>query len=919
MKASLVILVSLLYLTLLFVIAIYANKRNKLGKSLVNNPIIYALSLTVYCTVWTFYGSVGRSAATGIGFIPVYLGPTLLMPVWYQITRKMILISKHQRITSIADFISSRYGKSTFLGAITTLILVFGIIPYISIQLKAIGFSFDIITQQNAAGGFWDASTFYRDKVNYFTILLAVFTILFGTRSLDPNERHEGLIAAIAFESLIKLIAFVSVGIFVVYFLFDGMGHLFAEGAKYKHTQNLYTVSDKAAFGTSWFWVMVLSASAVIFLPRQFHVSIVENQNITHTRQASWLFPLYLLLISFFVMPIAIAGKLLLDSGVEPDTYVLSLPLWADAPWLALLVYLGGFSAAASMVVISVIALSIMVSNNLLMPLLARTRTAQVEGFALLSERLLSLRRIVIVVIMFLAYAFYKLVSKDFPLVSIGLISFAAILQLVPSAIGGMYWTSASKKGAVAGLLAGFFIWFITLPLPTLAESGIIDADFMNEGYFGLSWLKPYHLFGIEGFDPISHACFWSMFFNLGLFTVISILTSSPVEERTQADVFVNIEKYTGSPDLEVIRREASATRLKDLLYRYLGTSRGRLALKKFKGQIKKGREADDVATPEFIAFVEQTLTGAFGSASAKILIGSDIRQATPTLDELNEMLNQTKEILEYSTALEDKTRELEATTRELNAVNQQLKALDTLKAEFISTVTHELRTPITTIRSFAQILEKDTGLKEEQKKAYLNIVIKECDRIKNLVNQVLDVERLDIPQVLPGNFANAHLLLEESFERLKPQWQARGIEPEMKLNAHDARVVLADDKVLQIFFNLLSNAIKFCDTEDPSLKVISYDLGEKGGWAMEFINNGKVIPHDFRKVIFDKFTQVQDGHRAKPEGSGLGLFITKKLVESAGGEIAVYSDDSQGTRFVLHFPDPGHVDANAFIGFEHI
>ncbi|HRD09238.1 MAG TPA: HAMP domain-containing sensor histidine kinase, partial [Saprospiraceae bacterium] len=339
-----------------------------------------------------------------------------------------------------------------------------------------------------------------------------------------------------------------------------------------------------------------------------------------------------------------------------------------------------------------------------------------------------------------------------------------------------------------------------------------------------LWWLRPHHLFGIEGMDPISHACFWSMVFNLGSFVIISVFSSIGVEERTQGDVFVNIEKYTGSPDIEVIRREASASRLKDLLHRFLGPAQARLAIKKFKGKVRKGKEADDIASPEFIAFVEQTLTGAFGSASAKILIGSDIRQATPTIDELNEMLNQTKEILAYSTALEDKTKELESASKELHDVNQQLKALDTLKAEFISTVTHELRTPITTIRSFAQILEKGNALSEEQSRSYLSIIIKECDRIKNLVNQVLDVERLEILQGEGAFAVNAHQVLAESIERLQPQLNNRGIEPKITLKARNPWVGLAEDKLLQIFINLLSNAIKFSDADQPKLEVLSYD-----------------------------------------------------------------------------------------------
>ena len=282
-------------------------------------------------------------------------------------------------------------------------------------------------------------------------------------------------------------------------------------------------------------------------------------------------------------------------------------------------------------------------------------------------------------------------------------------------------------------------------------------------------------------------------------------------------------------------------------------------------------------------------------------------------------MLNQTKEILAYSTALEDKTKELESASKELHDVNQQLKALDTLKAEFISTVTHELRTPITTIRSFAQILEKGNALSEEQSRSYLSIIIKECDRIKNLVNQVLDVERLEILQGEGAFAVNAHQVLAESIERLQPQLNNRGIEPKITLKARNPWVGLAEDKLLQIFLNLLSNGIKFSDADQPKLEVLSYDGGVGEGWYLEFINNGKVIPADFRQIIFDKFTQVRDGHKAKPEGSGLGLFITKKLVTMAKGEIAVYSDESIGSRFVIHFPDVHLPNVGDFRNFEHI
>ncbi|MBK9254650.1 MAG: histidine kinase [Saprospiraceae bacterium] len=901
MDASIVILVSLFYLLLLFGVAIYANKLSKVGQSIVNNPYVYSLSLAVYCTVWTYYGSVGRAAETGLGFATVYLGPTIMAPIWYMIMRKIILISKQLRVTSIADFLSSRYGKSTFIGVITTVILVFGIIPYISIQLKAIGYSFDIITNQGNNNDFWDSSTFYKDKVNYFTILLAAFTILFGTRNLDPNERHEGLIAAIALESIVKLIAFLAAGVFVVYFLYEGLGDIFQKGITHPSTSHLITLNTGPAASTNWFWVLVLSAVSVMFLPRQFHVSVVENNNVSFVRQASWLFPLYLFLISFFVLPIAIAGKLSLPAGSEPDMYVLSLPLFYGHEWLALLVYIGGFSAAASMVVVSVISLSIMVSNNLLMPFLLKTRTAAIEGYALLSDRLLYIRRMVIIVILFLAYGFYKSVSSNFPLVSIGLISFTAILQLAPAVIGGMYWSRANKKGAIAGLMAGFFIWFVTLPIPTMAESGIISKELLTEGYFSISWLKPYALFGLENVDHISNACIWSMIFNIGLFVVISIITTQDVDELAQGDIYVNIEKYSNSPDMEVIKREASVQKLKQLLVRYLGSTKTRSLLKAYNGKLSD--KNDDNASQEFINYVEKTLTGAFGSASANLLLSTDIRQQSVTLEQLNELLNQTKDILEYSQALEEKTAELTKTTKELAAVNTQLKQLDVLKAEFISTVTHELRTPITSIRSFAQMMEKKEDLDSEKKKEFLAIILKECDRIKRLINQVLEVEKIDAEITTTGEYSSIDSTIRLALKRLQPQIDDKDVDLTYQTKDESLMISLNEDKMLQVMLNLLSNALKFCDNDNGIIKISIDKDDENNNACLKVYNNGQYISEEYQHKIFEKFTKVKDGNLANPEGSGLGLYITRKFVEQAGGKVRFISSENEGTTFILDFP----------------
>jgi Na+/proline symporter len=524
----LVIVISLAYLLLLFAIAYWADRRTSKGKSLVTNPYIYALSLAVYCTAWTYYGSVGRAASSGIGFLPIYLGPTLSAPLWIMLLRKMITISKAQRITSVADFISARYGKSEALGVIATLIAVLGIIPYIALQLKAIVFSFEILSHgaSTSATASANESSFYYDTAFYVTIVLALFSILFGTRKLEANERHEGMVAAIAFESILKLVAFLSVGIFVTYVLFDGAADIFERVSKLPEISNMFLHDSIGP--VNWFVLIFISMTAILMLPRQFHIAVVENQSIGHVNKAMWLFPLYMLIINIFVLPIAAGGLLIFPNGiVEADTFVLDLPLLFGQEWLATFAFIGGLSAGSSMVIVSSIGLSIMISNNLIMPFLLRGPSVKRLSNYDLSDRILNLRRLFIAVVMLLSYGYFKLVGTKYSLVSIGLISFTAVAQFAPAALIGMYWKGATRLGAILGLSSGFIIWAFTLPIPNLVEAGFISQDLMQDGLFGISLLRPHALFGLEGLDPITHAVFWSMFFNLGFFIGGSLYSTS--------------------------------------------------------------------------------------------------------------------------------------------------------------------------------------------------------------------------------------------------------------------------------------------------------------------------------------------------------------------------------------------------------
>ncbi len=900
MSAWVVIAVFAAYIALLFGVAFWAERRASQGRSVINSPVAYALSLAVYCTAWTYYGSVGRAAEQGLGFLPVYLGPTLTAPLWVMVLKKMIYISKAQRITSIADFISARYGKSTTLGAVATLVAVAGIIPYISIQLKAIVSSFAVLV----GPGFLHGKAIYLDAGLYIAIALAAFAILFGTRRLDPNEHHEGLVAAIAFESVIKLAAFLVVGIFVVFFLYHGFGDLFSQGALYPHIERLYTFEGSGIDGSSWFWLMLLSMSAILFLPRQFHAAVVENTNPAFVHKAAWLFPLYLLLINVFVLPIAVAGLLNFpDGAVNPDTYVLSLPLAEGKPLLALLVAVGGFSAATGMVIVAVLALSIMISNNLVLPFLIRPGLLQGDRADDLSQRLIGIRRVSIVIVMLLTFAYFKSVGAGYSLVSIGLISFTAVAQFAPLVIGGMYWKRANRMGATAGLIAGFAVWAFTLSLPTLIEAGALPGRVLTEGLWGAAWLKPYSLFGLMGMDPISHGAFWSLLFNVALYFGVSIYTPQSALGVTQADIFVNIYKYrSGESDYDMLRRRANIKDLRLLLQRFLGAERAEASLEEYQRFHRSDLSRLREAPPDLVSFVEVQLSGAIGAASAQLILSSVTKEEPISLEELFEALEQTREALAYGKALEQKSAELEQLTLQLQQANEQLKALDRLKADFITTVTHELRTPITAIKALAKILMDHNDLAPAKRREFLGILVSETERISRLIDQVLDLEKiqsvgsiqhtevLDFAEVVRWSFAGLHRLMED-----------KGIEARIILPNAPAKVQGDRDRLTQVVVNLLSNAIKFCDVGQGQIEAALEN--RKGKVLLRVSDNGLGVPEAQRPFIFERFTQLPGADGSKPQGSGLGLYITHAIVQDHGGRICVTDSALGGAAFEVELP----------------
>ncbi|TMG84860.1 MAG: histidine kinase, partial [Betaproteobacteria bacterium] len=659
LQEPVIVLVAFAYLGVLFAIAYFADERADAGRSVISSPYIYSLSLAVYATAWTFYGSVGRAASDGVGFLPIYIGPTLMIALWWVVLRKILRISKQNRITSLADFIASRYAKSALLGGLVTVIAVIGILPYISLQLKAVSNSFTILVQypQILMPANVGALSIRQDTALWVALILAAFTIAFGTRHLDAAEHHQGMVAAIAFESLVKLLAFLAVGVFVTFGIYDGFGDVFARVAAQPKLRAMLTPLDGVAGSySSWAWLTILSMMAIMFLPRQFQVAVIENVDEKHLNKAIWLFPLYMLAINVFVLPIAFGGLLRFpDGSVDGDTFVLTLPMAEKHEFLALLVFIGGLSAATGMVIVETIALSTMVCNDLLMPVLLRLRRLRLNERRDLTGLLLGIRRGAIVLILLLGYLYFKLAGEAYALVSIGLISFAAVAQFAPAILGGIFWKGGARAGALCGLSAGFAVWLYTLLLPALARSGWVPSGLLEQGPFGIELLKPLQLFGLGGLDQISHAMIWSMIANVGAYVVVSLCVSPSADEHRQASLFVDVFRQTGEGGgARFWRGTASVPDLYSVLARFLGTATADSAFRDYAGA--KGLNWPDerlLADAELVHYVEVQLAGAIGAASARVMVASVAKEEALTIDEVRDILDEASQVVVYSHKLE--------------------------------------------------------------------------------------------------------------------------------------------------------------------------------------------------------------------------------------------------------------------------
>ncbi len=611
-----------LYVGLLFAIALWVERNTHKGRSPANNPIVYSLSLAVYCTAWTYYGSVGKAATSGMLFLPIYLGPTLCILAWWILLRKMVRLKNTHRITSIADFISARYNKSQLLAAIATIIAIVGILPYVALQLKAIISAFLIITTPPAgdlAATSGSGSEISRYVGPVSVTLMIITTIILGLRRLDPTERHEGMIMALAVECLVKLVAFLLAGFFVTYFIFDGFGDILERIAETEHQALVSSWGMGSPPYLSWTTYLILSMSAILFLPRQFHVAVVENFEEKHILTAMWLFPLYMLLINIFVLPIALGGLLKGYPAEAADNFVLLLPLHSGKAWLSLLVFIGGVSASAGMIMVSSVTVATMITNHLLLPLIASIRQLEI-----LKGHLLKCRWAALAGFIATGYWFEELTMKPYMLANIGLISFAAVLQFAPAILGGVFWRKGNEAGAILGLSSGFLIWCYTQLLPSFVRNGWLSESLLENGPLGITIFKPEALFGISGLDSISHTVVWTMLFNVGFYVIGSLYFEQDPEEQSIAEQFVGVSG-NGASLLPLrggdayINLAAKSKELMQVFRQYFPPEKAAMLLDKCIEEtgIKGESRISIIQLVELHSQAEKCLAGSIGAAAA--------------------------------------------------------------------------------------------------------------------------------------------------------------------------------------------------------------------------------------------------------------------------------------------------------------
>ncbi|MBK6468861.1 MAG: sodium:solute symporter [Rhodobacter sp.] len=888
MPFNVLVLACLAYVIFLFSVAFLVERRAMAGRlGWLRSPLVYTLSLSIYCTAWTFYGAVGYAARSGLEFLTIYFGPTLVFVGWWWVLRKLVRIGRQHRVTSIADLISSRFGKSNLLGVIVTVMAVVATTPYIALQLQSVVLSFGVFASATP-DGFTPPDA--EQTAIWVAAGLAVFTTIFGTRNLDAKEQHHGIVTAIAVEAVVKLVALLAVGIFVVWGLAGGIGA----------TLERIDASGLAAWDMQpgrWTGLLFLSAAAVICLPRMFQVLVVENSDEGHLATASWAFPAYLLAMSLFIVPIAVIGLDRLPEGANPDMFVLTLPLSEGQGGLAMLAFLGGFSSATSMVIVEAIALATMVSNHIVMPVWLWLRPA-VAMSADLRGVVLNARRLSIGAVLAMGYGYYHLSGGSAALAAIGLIAFVGVAQFLPAMIAGIFWRGATRIGAALGLVTGFVVWAYALFLPSFGPDAVYSAQFLAEGPMAIGWLRPQALFGVEAMDPLTHALFWSLMLNATAFFIGSVLTFPGPVERLQGAAFVNVFDDQATDPRRWSHGQAEPEQLLVMAQRILGDD---AAQSLFEAAAQAQGKSDSLLpdpTPEFLSDLERRLSGSVGAATAHAMISQLVGGATVSVEDLMAVASESAQMMEYSAQLEAQREKLSRTAGALREANEKLTRLSVQKDTFLSQISHELRTPMTSIRAFSEILtEGDLPPGMVTKSG--RVIQDEAKRLTRLLDDLLDLSVLENGKVsLSISLANLREMIDRAIqaaEQVKPE---RGFTFHRDLAAENIFLRTDADRLTQVLINLISNARKYCDAKHPEIRIT---IRIKAGRAViDVADNGKGIPKDAQSTIFEKFTRLPNESRAK--GAGLGLAICREIVVNLGGTIA-YLPGQGGAAFRVSLP----------------
>ena len=857
----------MLYLALLFFIAFWAEKRK--SNFWANNPYVYSLSLAVYCTAWTYYGSIGVAANQGLEYLAIYIGPIIIIPAWIVINSKIIRISRVNKISSIADFISLRYGNSRSFGAIISVVCILAIIPYIGLQIKAISDTFHLVTKSE------NPNNIFTDTATYVVLLIAIFSSYYGTRYVDASEKRLGIISAVAVESFLKLIFFVILGIFVTYGIFNGFDDI------YEKAKNLPEFTQRNSFNGlegsfNWMLTSMLSMTAIFLLPRQFHTTIIENRKENHLKTAIWVFPLYLLIFNFFVFPIAWGGKILfLGQNVNPELFPILIPQKFGSILISVIVFLGGLSASISMIIISSVTLSIMLSNNVIIPY-GWIDTFKTKNDTFNNKNIVNIRKVSIFLLIITAFVFYKYLILESSLFSVGLVSFVLIAQLAPSFFGAIFWRRGTYTGAVIGLILGILICYINLIIPQYLKA--INPELAINQYRILQFFK------IPYLETIPQVFFWSLLANATVFTIISVSSKGNYRERNYAEIYVDINRYIQNHEGAYIwKGKANVSDIRKILVKFLGDKKTKQALKIFNLKYNIDDE-NDTADSRFIKFSENLLSGRIGTASAKILIEGVTKEDKISLPEVLKILEESKENITLNRKLTEQSRQLRRLSDDLRSANSSLIEKDKQKDDFLDSVTHELRTPITAIRAAGEILLDDDDIPVEIKKDFLENIISESDRLNEIINDILYLDKLESGTIKLN--INKNNIIDTYHKALKPIYHLI-----QQKNIHHSEINLLNDnefyydeaRIIQVFQNILGNAYKF--TEESGMIQVKFQ-DKDNLLKIGIFNTGKKIPDEDIDLIFDKFYQSKYQNIRKPVGTGLGLAICKKIIDAHQGKI---------------------------------